>query len=543
MRLFPKERLQWLGCEMSLTFPGFPDTPNFVRQSEQAYLAVRFSRSDAFQLKRVGELAAIRTNAGAVRIEGASSRRRRTSWCCRQRKKMCKKFTLLLPAGVAWSMIIIGSAIFYYFLAPAVVAKWALWGLAAVIIDGCLFLMVIANLGMAMCLDPGTHPYAIGSEEPTQLDDLRAPLYKNVDINGITVRMKWCVTCKFYRPPRSSHCSVCNRCIDTFDHHCPWVHNCVGRRNYRYFFFFLCILSVHMIYVFSISLFYIWKFRSSDEMLTPAYVCAIILMAACAILSVPVVGLTIFHVVLVSRGRTTNEQVTGKFQSGYNPFTIGCFGNCKKVLCGSQFPPFTPYVEEGKRRRRQERELASAQRQREREEADADETTVLYVPDKQGGKDGHIRLKQLKLADSQSVGTSLSLAGDRSVSEQDRDGSTCNLFESAQGSPRVQSPAAHETLMPRRSGGAESTTTKSSSSTSAISPSAAYKACVEEAMRNTTTGTPNGMQRPTSMEVAASQVFNGDANKPMGFADAVRIHDILNNGKGNGSPAAKAVAL
>ena len=48
-----------------------------------------------------------------------------------------------------------------------------------------------------------------------------------------------CADCEVVRTDRSRHCSICNRCVERFDHHCPWVNNCVGLNNHGVFMVFL----------------------------------------------------------------------------------------------------------------------------------------------------------------------------------------------------------------------------------------------------------------------------------------------------------------
>lgn len=219
-----------------------------------------------------------------------------------------------------------------------------------------LFLFVMAMLLRTSFSDPGVLPRALPEEASFIEMEIEAangnvpagqrppPRIRNVQINNQIVKLKYCYTCKIFRPPRASHCSICDNCVDRFDHHCPWVGNCVGKRNYRYFYLFTMSLSLLTIYIFTFDIVHV-VMRSVDKGFvstlkeTPGTVLEVLV---CFFTLWSVVGLTGFHTYLISLNQTTNEDIKGSWSGKnrvQNPYSHkNIIKNCCEVLCGPTYP-------------------------------------------------------------------------------------------------------------------------------------------------------------------------------------------------------------
>ena len=199
-----------------------------------------------------------------------------------------------------------------------------------------MYIISIAFLWVVTTSDPGILLRVYSSEQDKKK-------FKSFCINqlGYLIQYKYCFSCNIIRPPRSTHCHDCDNCVERFDHHCPWIGNCVGKRNYCYFFFFIIFLNVLCLYLFSFSLYYIVNYikerkldgydvsNSLTQCIIPLFMIIYML-----IVMLFVINLNFYHCRLVIRNMTTKEELKDFFSNIFgNFYERKAKQNIKNVLC------------------------------------------------------------------------------------------------------------------------------------------------------------------------------------------------------------------
>ena len=128
---------------------------------------------------------------------------------------------------------------------------------------------------------------------------------------------------------QSKHCRSCDRCVDGFDHHCKWLNNCVGKKNYWSFFSLVTSTCAMIAVQFAAGVYlFVISFTRSDEVavrLTDLYGSGLHLTGFramhgvfCGLCIPPAIllgELMFFHMILQYKGMTTYDYIMAQSEA------------------------------------------------------------------------------------------------------------------------------------------------------------------------------------------------------------------------------------
>jgi len=197
--------------------------------------------------------------------------------------------------------------------------------------------MVLYCMARTVLTYPGTVPDGLGWELKPDVedsegggDDKKADLVEKKH-TGERRHCKWCLK---YKPDRCHHCRICNVCVLRMDHHCPWVYNCIGFRNHKYFFLLLVYAVIDLIVVMITMFDTVWWSTRIDVPVS-MMIGLMLAQTLSAFLVVLITSFLSFHIWLLTKAMTTVEFCEKSLKkASYNSsqYSHGLYNNICAVL-------------------------------------------------------------------------------------------------------------------------------------------------------------------------------------------------------------------
>ncbi|XP_063715653.1 palmitoyltransferase ZDHHC11-like isoform X2 [Symsagittifera roscoffensis] len=153
-----------------------------------------------------------------------------------------------------WNAMLFALVIIPVLLALAFLGSFPLcvpysWRPAAFIIFSCAFSIFYGNFLLSATINAaeptvsklwGQKKARLFPKDPSKLQEASSDDTDTTNRSSV-IRNNFCYICDAFVGRSAKHCGQCNKCVEGFDHHCLWLNNCVGKRNYRYFIYTLVV--------------------------------------------------------------------------------------------------------------------------------------------------------------------------------------------------------------------------------------------------------------------------------------------------------------
>lgn len=143
------------------------------------------------------------------------------------------QFPLHPQQVIGWILLLIFAATSFLLIIPSL--SPSLWPVLFAVLASLFVVHIVSHL-VAVLLDPADPELRKLKLTSTAVPEFDRTKHAHVIENGR------CHLCNISTSgPRTKHCSVCNKCVGRFDHHCKWLNHCIGGRNYVSFL--VCVVS------------------------------------------------------------------------------------------------------------------------------------------------------------------------------------------------------------------------------------------------------------------------------------------------------------